>query len=69
MRYVRAKIDEDGERLSFRAYVTDSLRLKGEGKYIPERWIEIIEPQRRDDRSAEQIAADIMAGAGLRFGG
>lgn len=48
---------------SYRAYVTDSLMLRGENKYIPKRWMDAIEPppppQKEDPRPCAEIAADI----------
>lgn len=53
------------EELSFRVYVTDSLRAQGEGKYLAERWADLIRPAPRDDRTPDEIAADVITRAGL----
>ena len=55
--------------MSFRSYVADSLRLRGEGRYIPRPWAEIIGldggPEPVDERPVEEIARDIWRRAGL----
>ena len=69
MRYVRAKCVEDEERLYYREYVTESMRMRGEDKYPAARWIEIIEPKAVDERSGDEIAASVIRGAGLIYEG
>ena len=57
-------------------YITDVLRLIGEnvahsnlqgGSYISARWFETTKPE--DDRSADEIAMDVIKRAGLVIGG
>lgn len=69
MRYVRAKVAEDDERMAYRAYVTESLRLQGENKYIQRSWLDIINPKPTDNRSAGEIADDFIRRHELRVGG
>lgn len=64
-------IRERAETRSYREYVTDALRLKGEGKYNATRWRDIIDPPqppKEDDRPAEVIAAEIWDRAGIGGG-
>lgn len=46
----------------YRAYITDALRIIGEntaplahGKYLERRWIDLIEPQEQEERTADEI--------------
>lgn len=41
-------------------YAADSLHYLGQGKYISRKYSEIINPPRTDDRTAEEIAEDIL---------
>ena len=59
-------------------YVTDVMRLACEnlarsvpegGSYISVRWSELIEHKAVDERSADEIALDIITRAGLKIGG
>lgn len=45
--------------------MTEALRLQGEGKYPAARWIEIIEPKAADNRTGDEIAAQVIRDAGL----
>ena len=49
--------------LSYRVYVTDSLKLSGEHKYIERRWYDLVKPQPEMD--ADEIATDVIKRAGL----
>lgn len=44
-------------------YVTESLRLQGEGKYLGERYVDLIHPT--EDYDAEEIIEGVIARAGL----
>lgn len=57
---------------AYRIYVADSLRIIGEntaryagGNYIKARLADIVEPKKQDNRSCEEITADIVARCGL----
>lgn len=41
------------------------------GKYIPTRWVDMIDPNKasRDDRSGDEIAANIISRMGLKLQG
>lgn len=67
-----ARYKEIQERKVYRIYVTDALRIVAEntakyagGNYIKARYIEVIEPKQQDNRSCEEITADIVARCGL----
>ena len=53
------------ETRSFREYVTESLRLQAENKYLSVSWIDAIRKKQEDSRTPEEIAADIIKRAGL----
>jgi hypothetical protein len=65
MRYVRAKIDEDFEKMAYRCYVTDALQLAPQNKYTAKRWIDVVSKKPVDDRTPEEIAFDVIKNAGL----
>lgn len=57
---------------AYHNYVTDCLQnisentaKYGGGGYVSARFADIIAPQKADHRSAEQVIADVIAGAGL----
>lgn len=61
---------------AYEAYVAECLRLCCEniasitkGKYIPKTWIELCEPQAKDDRTGDEVASDVIIRLGLSFGG
>lgn len=66
-------IAEQTERERYRAYLYENIRLLCEnsaglvsgGKYIPVSYQEIAHPKPVDNRSAEEIIADIIKNAGL----
>lgn len=57
------------ETLAYRIYVTDCFYLQGQQKVFQERWSDLmdINDQNVDERSADEIAFDIMSKAGLTF--
>lgn len=63
MRYVSALDAREQETEAFRIYVTDSLRLSGEGKYIAERYIDLLRPPR--ETNAKEIIDDVITRGGL----
>lgn len=67
-----ARLNEKARNDAYRIYVTDALRLVAEntaryasGDYIKVRYAEIIEPKKQDNRTCEEITADIVARCGL----
>lgn len=60
--------------MAYRSYVTDSLKLNAEGKYLVDRYIDIIRPQKGSKQekvkmTADEIALSIISRAGLKVGG
>lgn len=55
--------------MAYRAYVTESLRLQGENKYIQRSWLDIIDHRSMDTRSGDEIALDVIERAGLHYKG
>lgn len=67
-----ARLKEKARNDAYRIYVTDALRLVAEntaryasGNYIKARYADIIEPKKQDNRTCEEITADIVARCGL----
>ena len=67
-----ARLNEKARNDTYRIYVTDALRLVAEntaryasGDYIKVRYADIIEPKKQDNRTCEEITADIVARCGL----
>ena len=55
--------------MAYRAYVTESLRLQGENKYIQRSWLDIIDHRPMDTRSGDEIALDVIERTGLHYKG
>ena len=70
MRYVEARIDEYNREEAYRIYVTKSLQLAPQSKHLQVSYLDILNPQKIkvDDRSGDEIVADVMKSAGLKFG-
>ena len=67
-----SRYKREQEEKAYRVYVTDALRLTVEntakfagGNYIKARYIDIIEPKKHDNRTGEEITADIIQRCGL----
>lgn len=67
-----ARLNERTKTEAYRIYVTDALRIVGEntaryasGDYIKARYADIIEPKKQDNRTCEEITADVVARGGL----
>lgn len=72
MRYAMARFNQHQRDLAYRIYVTDCLRIisentakMGGGSYITAKFADIINPKPVDDRTGEEIAADIIKRAGI----
>ena len=73
MRYVLAQYRREQEDKAYRIYVADALRLISEntassvgGKYITARFADVIAPPKEEDnRTCEEITAEILARCGL----
>ena len=72
MRYAMARYQSQQRDLAYRIYVTDCLRIisentakMGGGSYITANLADIINPKPVDNRTGEEIAADIIKRAGI----
>ena len=72
MRYAVARYQSQQRDLAYRIYVTDCLRIisentekMGGGSYIAAKFVDIINPKPADNRTGEEIAADIIKLAGI----
>lgn len=65
-------IKKQVQELSFRIYVTDTLRVLAEGKNFKEditRWADMIKEEKKETRSADEIVLDVIKRAGLKTKG
>lgn len=72
MRYAMARYQSQQRDLAYRIYVADCLRIisentakMGGGSYITAKLADIINPNPVDNRTGEEIAADIIKRAGI----
>ena len=72
MRYATARFNQHQRDLAYRIYVADCLRMATEntakmsqGSYTAARFYDIIIPKPVDNRSGNEIAADIIKRAGI----
>ena len=72
MRYAIARYQSQQRDLAYRIYVSECLRIIGEntakvsgGSYMTAKFEEIISPKPADNRTGEEIAADIINMAGI----
>lgn len=70
MRYVEARLDECQREETYRIYVTKSLQLFPQNKYLQASYQETVDPPKDiDTRTGDEIVFDIMKRAGLTFEG
>lgn len=68
IRYVEARLDEKSREETYRIYVTKSLQLLPQNKYLTASYEDAINPSKSvDNRTGDEIVADIISRAGLRF--
>ena len=72
MRYAIARYQSQQRDLAYRIYVSDCLRIisentakTGGGSYITAKFADIINPKPDDNRTGEEIAANIIKQAGI----
>ena len=68
MRYVEARIDEHNREEAYRIYVTKSLQLSPQNKYLTATYEDMLKPHKIDRRTGDEIVVDIIKRAGLKFG-
>ena len=61
-------MDEYNRDKAYRIYVTKSLQLIPQSKYLTVDFKNLFEKQEVDTRSSDEIVSDIMKRAGLQFG-
>ena len=68
MEYMVARFVQEREDLSYRIYTTDMLRTMAMGmKYQSvQRYAELIDHAPKDERSGEEIVADVVQRCGLK---
>lgn len=64
MRYVKAKQEQGRAEGLFEAYVAESLRLQGEGKYLSQSYIDMLHP--RGEIDAESVIEHVAAVLGVQ---
>ena len=72
MRYAMARYQSQQRDLAYRIYVTDCLRIISEntakmvgGSYVTVKLADILNPKPVDNRTGEEIAADIIKRSGI----
>lgn len=65
IRYAVASYSRYQEELDYRYYFTELIRLRAEGKTFGKSLYEMMHPAPVDNRTAEEIAASVIEGAGL----
>lgn len=67
MQYCAACAEEEAIKTAYEVYVTESLRLAAQSKYIATPFVEMIHgaPKKVDNRTAEEVVADICESAGI----
>lgn len=59
MRYVNARADEQSREETYRIFVTESLRMLPQQKYIGKSYIELLMPAKVETRTGEQVADEV----------
>lgn len=59
MRYVNARADEQSREETYRFFVTESLRMLPQQKYIEKSYIELLKPVKVETRTGEQVADEV----------
>lgn len=59
MRYVNARADEQSREETYRLFVTESLRMLPQNKYIGKSYIELLKPVKVETRTGEQVADEV----------
>ena len=67
MRYVEARLEQEYRDEAYRIYVARSLQLIPKQEYISVDYVDMIYPKKKDTRSGDEIALDVIKNAGLSF--
>lgn len=68
MRYVKARLEQEQREMAYRLYVTDSLQNIPQQKFMTKRFADVIINKPEDTRTGDEIAAEVIAKAGLTLG-
>ena len=60
-----ARYRKERDDMAFKVYVTDSLYLMGQRKFIGRRWYDQVRPKVYEDIDAAEVVADVTKRAGL----
>ena len=60
MRYLVGRHNKEVVERSYRAYVTNSLRLIPQMSYITKTWVDLVSGEAEDERTAEEIIDDVL---------
>lgn len=53
--------------VGYRLYITDSLQSAPQGKYLTVRYADLVLPKEVDNRTGDEIAAQVIKDLGLRI--
>lgn len=74
--YCISRWKREAKQEAYQSYIAEVLRLMGEnvavlarGSYIRSKWTDLTKEDKQDNRSADEIAEDIIRRAGLSLGG
>jgi hypothetical protein len=68
MRYVEARVEDYDREEAYRIFVTTSLQLAPQNKYLSKSYTELVNPKEGlDAKSGDEIVTDIFNRAGLKF--
>ena len=65
MRYAVASLNRHREEVGYRYYFTELVRMQAEGKTFSESLQDMLHPKPTDVRTADEIATEVSALAGL----
>lgn len=62
-RYVASRALREAKEMSYRVYVTDSLRCVPQMMYLPKRWADIVNRSNKDEpeKTSEEIVDGVIA--------
>lgn len=60
-----ARYRKERDEMTFKVYVTDSLYLMGQHKFIGRRWYDRVRPKVYEDVDAAAVVTDVATRAGL----
>lgn len=64
---MEARLSEQIREDAYRIYITRSLQLIPQNRYITMDFMDVLDTKNVDNRSGEDIAIDVIKGAGLSF--